>query len=522
MHWFLSYKRPGGRALDVFLAALTKAGIQVPSERADGLVTVFRDVGIKTGALWRIELLKELDDCDGCILFLTGDLDAETLTDAPQLVFERSWLLYEASRLLHRHQFKQLAKVFPIFVGTSEERHALAKWAVLRVDDYGTWRLDPRLGDDELIVQAEQLATEIRSISDSATPPRRVAVENDLLSRLVAAILSHVPDETLRDAILHLLVPPSAPKSAKHRLDGFLVDIGMAKAKRALADALLSGPQPRSPDDHEYVAAYHLTLSRVADDFTLSCRNSTKIEGPRHESLSDFLAPVWVPFSAASHFSDCWIDPDICSRRYVLVYNLSPQEARRIEWFEVLYEFFRVADRLAPYLQDRGDKRRDERVIGDLRRDFDHLRRRDHLRPKQTSLSHFFELSPTFGKVDAVFRRIESYLQSHRSDADDWAMQDNKLPLVLDTTAKLLSKDPAMEFARRGGMETGHEGTLWLSRLPNPPSRPPCVIICVNEREAPDKVASLKYLKDISSIRIDLKGRRTVRESLGLASADAL
>jgi hypothetical protein len=130
-------------------------------------------------------------------------------------------------------------------------------------------------------------------------------------------------------------------------------------------------------------------------------------------------------------------------------------------------------------------------------------------------------LSPTFGRVDSVFRRVDAYLKSRRGDGVGRLARDNTLPLVLDTTAKLLSKDPVMDSARRGGLETGHESALWLSQLPNPASKPPCVIICVNERQAPDKVALLKDLRNVSSIRIDLKGRRAVRESLGLAPADA-
>ncbi|WP_295394277.1 hypothetical protein [uncultured Thiodictyon sp.] len=91
------------------------------------------------------------------------------------LLIDRAWLFYEASLLYHRKTSGKLRQIVPIFVGTDRHTHALAKWAILRLDELQCRSLDPSRDDHCLNADAGIIADEIKTLSMASAPAHDVS-----------------------------------------------------------------------------------------------------------------------------------------------------------------------------------------------------------------------------------------------------------------------------------------------------------------------------------------------------------
>ena len=290
--------------------------------------------------------------------------------------------------------------------------------------------------------------------------------------------------------------------SAQERFDQYIREQGDARADRALAHALLSGPHPREPLDTEYFKPYYENAARVVGDFRGACENNRGAGGPEQSDIERYFQRLWVSVESAVRFCDSWSDKNACARTFAFVYNLEISAAKQIDWTQVFYEFFLVAADLAP-AADRNDGRPDSRLVHDLLRDFDDLHR-------SAALAHVVDTScELYRNISALCDTVSKMAKS--------AYCDNRLPLIIDPTARLLEGHSSNKLS--GLLHVASARPAVLRQFVKWQGPPPCILMAVN-RQQPQVLDKLRaFQHDVIEISLDLYAGKRLNECLN-ADAD--
>ena len=486
------------RSLEALEHALQKLDFKIPSKREASQLTIFKDCSIEAGEYWRLELLRELEECDAGIVFLTSDLNVRKSQAANQaMIIDRAWLFYEASRLYHRMQFDKLINIVPIFVGTDINQHALAKWAILRFDELQIRQLDAS-NDNELknqvLTLAKEIATKSTSIKSNQSGPDTLNY-TDPVTDFVKNILYYIDLRTLKNVLLQLVVPSNPSKDTQERLHDYMAKNGDS-AKRVIANALLAGPSPREPGDQGYIDAYYENVERIARDFWMECDKRRGSDRPSESSLADCIGKLWVSIESAMLFSNSWADLNTCARTYVFIHDLDDTLAKTQDWEQIFYEFFLAAWDVSPII-DRGECRPDGRIIRDLQIDFWNLCR-------GKKLDHVVDMRKPYPPLSKLTESVNCIIESAKGS-------DIKLPLIIDPTAKLLtrsfSKAPAPICYTTSNGRIPLEDLIVLRSTGN---RPPCILIATNK----SSLVPGQLQDEVIVIPIKLSDRCRLRECL--------